>query len=90
MPVHPGTGPGLSRRNLGERGGSETVILNIANLPNHAHSLPVTNKRAGSRLPLGRIPEVADVVQPVLFFCSTGADFVTGQTVMVDGGASVV
>jgi len=41
-------------------------------------------------IPLGRIPEVADIIHPVLFLCSSGADFVTGQTVMVDGGASVV
>ena len=41
-------------------------------------------------IPAGRIPEVTDIVHPVLFLCSSGADFVTGQTVMVDGGASVI
>jgi len=41
-------------------------------------------------IPLGRIAETADVVHPVLFLCSDGAGFITGQTVMVDGGASAV
>ena len=41
-------------------------------------------------IPMGRIAETADVVHPVLFLCSDGARFITGQTVMVDGGASAV
>ncbi len=41
-------------------------------------------------IPLGRIPEPLDIAHPVLFLCSKGADFITGQTIMVDGGASAV
>ncbi len=41
-------------------------------------------------VPLGRIAEPADVAWPVLFLCSPAADFITGQTLMVDGGASAV
>jgi 2-deoxy-D-gluconate 3-dehydrogenase len=41
-------------------------------------------------IPLGRIAEPEDVVHPTLFLCSRGADFITGQTLMVDGGASAV
>jgi len=41
-------------------------------------------------IPMGRIAEISDVVHPVLFLCSDGAGFITGQTLMVDGGASVV
>jgi 2-deoxy-D-gluconate 3-dehydrogenase len=41
-------------------------------------------------IPLGRIAEPIDVAHPVLFLCSEGSDFITGQTLMVDGGASVV
>ncbi len=39
-----------------------------------------------SRIPVGRIADPKDVVAPVLFFCSPGAGFVTGQTLYVDGG----
>ncbi len=41
-------------------------------------------------IPLGRIAEPADVAWPVLFLCSQASDFITGQTLMVDGGASAV
>lgn len=43
-----------------------------------------------SGIPLGRIAEPEDVVHPALFLCSAGADFITGQTIMVDGGASAI
>ena len=41
-------------------------------------------------IPLGRIPEPADIAYPTLFLCSEGADFMTGQTILVDGGACAV
>lgn len=41
-------------------------------------------------IPLGRIAEPADVAHAVLFLCSAGADYITGQTLVVDGGATVV
>jgi NAD(P)-dependent dehydrogenase (short-subunit alcohol dehydrogenase family) len=39
-----------------------------------------------SRVPLGRIAEPEDVMQAVLFFVSPASDFITGQTLYVDGG----
>jgi NAD(P)-dependent dehydrogenase (short-subunit alcohol dehydrogenase family) len=41
-------------------------------------------------IPAGRIAEPADVALPVLFLCSPASDFITGQTLMVDGGASAI
>jgi len=41
-------------------------------------------------IPLGRIAEPLDVVHPVLFLASAGADFITGQTIVVDGGTTAV
>jgi NAD(P)-dependent dehydrogenase (short-subunit alcohol dehydrogenase family) len=41
-------------------------------------------------IPLGRIAEPIDIAHPTLFFCSAGADFITGQTLLVDGGASAI
>lgn len=37
--IHQGTGPGLSTRQLGSRGGQETVSLTRANIPAHSHTL---------------------------------------------------
>jgi len=41
-------------------------------------------------IPLGRIAEPSDVAHPVLFLCSDASDFITGQTIMADGGASAI
>ncbi|MBS3756688.1 MAG: SDR family oxidoreductase [Desulfobacterales bacterium] len=38
-------------------------------------------------IPMGRIAEPEDVARVVLFLASDGASFVTGQTILVDGGA---
>ena len=38
-PLQPGQGPGLSPRDLGEAGGSETVTLLASEIPAHTHSL---------------------------------------------------
>jgi microcystin-dependent protein len=37
MPMHPGSGPGLTSRTLGEKGGAEEVSLNVNQLPAHDH-----------------------------------------------------
>jgi NAD(P)-dependent dehydrogenase (short-subunit alcohol dehydrogenase family) len=39
-----------------------------------------------SRIPIGRIAETHDVVGSVLFFVSPASDFITGQTLYLDGG----
>ena len=41
-------------------------------------------------IPLGKIAEPVEVAWPVLFLCSEASDFITGQTIMVDGGATAV
>ncbi len=38
-PMHPGRGSGLTARRLGQRGGTETVTLTKAQIPNHTHTL---------------------------------------------------
>jgi microcystin-dependent protein len=38
IPVHAGTGPGLSDRRLGSKSGQESVTLTLNQLPTHTHS----------------------------------------------------
>jgi len=39
-----------------------------------------------ARIPLGRIAEPEEVANAVMFFVSSASDFVTGQTLYLDGG----
>lgn len=57
VPMHPGHGPGLSSRRLGEKTGVEQTILNVTNMPSHSHSMtasangPAQVNPAGGSLP---------------------------------------
>ncbi len=52
----------------------------------HVMENPEFRKTLDARIPLGRIANPKDVAGPVLFFCAPASDFVTGQTLYVDGG----
>jgi microcystin-dependent protein len=52
-PMHPGRGPGLTERRLGQKGGTETVTLTEAQMPNHTHQLAGANSRSRSSTPQG-------------------------------------
>ena len=45
-PIAPGTGPGLTNHQLGQRGGTESSTLNVTNLPAHTHSMNASNDTA--------------------------------------------
>jgi len=53
-------------------------------------STPAICEQIVKAVPAGRIAETADLVPIVLLLASSNADYITGQTIMVDGGASVV
>jgi 3-oxoacyl-[acyl-carrier protein] reductase len=46
-------------------------------------------RRATEYIPLGRVGDPADIADVVLFLASAGARYVTGQTIVVDGGIQV-
>jgi len=50
--MHPGQGPGLSLHDLGESSGSETVTLQVSEIPMHNHTLRA-NSFAGDNLQPG-------------------------------------
>ena len=42
-----------------------------------------------SMIPVGRFGQPAEIAAAIAFFCSNEAAFITGQTLFVDGGASI-
>lgn len=62
-PMHPGRGPGLTARRLGERTGTETVTLSEAQIPNHNHTMQADGSTGG---PLGGGANASDPVNNYL------------------------
>lgn len=57
--------------------------LNAAALDNDAFRSTLER-----RTPMGRLGQLEELVAPVVFFCSEGAGYVTGQNLFVDGGVT--
>lgn len=55
LPIHQGTGPGLSGHVLAETGGVEEVTLTTQQIPVHKHALVVTDNVAGQTNPQGNL-----------------------------------
>jgi microcystin-dependent protein len=56
LPIHAGTGPGLSPRPLGSRGGEEQVTLLANQLPSHTHELQASTLPANAGSPAAHVP----------------------------------
>lgn len=41
------------------------------------------------RIPMGRLAEPREIADPVVYLCGDGASYITGQTIVVDGGWTV-
>jgi microcystin-dependent protein len=52
-PMHPGTGPGLTARRLGQKIGAETTTLTEAQMADHTHTLRATVSRGAASTPQG-------------------------------------
>ena len=50
---------------------------------------PEGRERAGRNIPLGRVGEPRDCGGTALLLCSAAGEYITGQTIYVDGGISV-
>ncbi len=55
IPIHAGSGPGLSQRRLGAKSGTEKVTLTINQVPSHTHNVVATNSQGTERNPSGNI-----------------------------------
>jgi microcystin-dependent protein len=70
-PMHPGQGPGLSHRVLGEAGGSGTVTLLESEMPSHSHVYNASAAPADAQAPEGFSP--ARVIGTVPYGTPAGA-----------------
>lgn len=77
IPIHAGTGPGLSPRRLGAKLGSEKETLTVNQLPSHTHTMEGTEDLGQESIPTGRI-----------FARNTATDIYTNDTDALSNMAS--
>ncbi|MCW9018197.1 MAG: tail fiber protein [Kangiellaceae bacterium] len=61
-PMHPGLGPGLTSRYLGEKTGSDTVVLGERNLPIHQHDVAGVRRLGTSDTPDSSLFPATDLI----------------------------
>jgi NAD(P)-dependent dehydrogenase (short-subunit alcohol dehydrogenase family) len=49
----------------------------------------ITADDFASTVPMGRIGQVEEIAQAVIFLCSDAASYITGQPLVIDGGFTV-
>lgn len=84
IPVHAGSGPGLSPRRLGSKGGAENVTLTVNQLPSHTHTMQASSQAATDALPQNKVVAQTDaafyhVDPPFVDFASQGALAIGGS-----------
>lgn len=81
-----GIAPGLVRTDLGPHG-IHTVHFGA---PPREGSRPFTMDDMGKNLPLGRICEPQEIADVALFLATDASRMITGQIIIVDGGAMIM
>lgn len=88
-PLHQGTGPGLSTRVIGQSGGTETVTLSVAQMPQHSHALLASQGAATLSVPTNALfgAPAKDTIYLSSIATATKETLST-QTVNVAGGST--
>jgi microcystin-dependent protein len=92
-PMHPGRGPGLTSRRLGQRIGSETASLSEAQIPSHNHTYRAvqatgTENEPNANLMVGEGIPGSKKVNPVEFYKQDATSMVSmaSDSLSVSGG----
>ncbi|MBD8890937.1 phage tail protein [Roseibium litorale] len=85
-PMHPGQGPGLTGRRLGQRLGTEVVTLTEAQMPSHTHSLRASGTRGTQENPENTTSLAATFPVAAYSSSDTSSTYMSYETLSATGG----
>jgi microcystin-dependent protein len=86
VPVHPRQGPGLSLRDLGETGGSESVTLLTSEIPVHTHQIQARSPSPANDDDPGPGNVIATVVGANVFTAAGASSPMGPEALAISGG----
>lgn len=86
VPLHYGSGPGLSPRQIGATGGAESVSLAATELPQHNHAYRASTDLADEASPAGNVMAQSTAANP--FRPGTPASPMAAEAVSSTGGGT--
>ncbi len=88
-PMHPGRGPGLTSRRLGEKVGAETVTLSESQIPSHSHTARAQTAAGNAGLAPSNTTAIGRAAQGDLYQSNTSANLVdlASSTLATTGGS---
>ncbi len=88
IPIHAGSGPGLSPRRLGAKGGTETETLTENQLPSHSHTLQGSGLNGNDPSPQNHVLATSTIIQPFAPVEPLDAKFASNSVSNVGGSQS--
>lgn len=85
IPLHQGTGPGLSPRRLGSKGGAENVTLTTNQLASHTHDWNANTAPATGSAPQGKVVAQSSPVK--IYHAAPDNEDLASSTVANTGGS---
>lgn len=85
LPIHAGSGPGLSPRRLGAKAGAENVTLTVNQLPPHTHQAHGSSANGSDPNPAGNYLATSTVLEP--FFNAAPDDTMASTSITSVGGS---
>lgn len=85
--LHPGQGPGLSLRDLGEIGGTQTVTLLVSEMPAHTHGVNALTALSSTSTPASNMVLSRSVNGPAYADAASGFQTFAPETLPPAGGS---
>ena len=85
LPMHWGSGPGLTPRSIGQKGGAETVTLTSNQMPSHTHALQASASNGNTDEPVGNV--LADGRRDDIYAGGNASVAMNASSVVATGGS---